>query len=155
MVMQDKKIKNQGRVKAQSCFHFVFQVSGVLLWISGCEFIFLSFLQLGNCSLQGVNPHGFKPCCVQRENLYRDFFFPRPLKFLLYFLTRGTKKSDSYPESILVEKCLKYLAYIAWENTTKRKKKNKWYFSNLSLSPKIWHFFANCWNHLECLWDWV
>ena len=69
-----KTKKNQGRVTAQFCFHFVFQVSGVFLWISGCEFIFRSFLQLGNCSLQGVNPQGVKPCCVQKENLYRDFF---------------------------------------------------------------------------------
>lgn len=73
-----KQKKNQGTVTAQSCFHFVFQVSGVSLWISGSEFISHSFLQLGNCSLQGVNPQGVKPCCVQEENPYRDFFFFSP-----------------------------------------------------------------------------
>lgn len=43
-----KKKMNQGRVTAQSHFHFVFQASGVSLWISGCEVIPHPFLQLGN-----------------------------------------------------------------------------------------------------------
>ena len=126
MVMQKKKKKkNQGRVTAQSCFHFVFQVSGVSLWISGCEFISHSFLHLGNCSFQGVNPQGVKPCCVQKENPYRDFFFPPPKSSYSTFWLgdKKKKKSDSYPESILTEKYWKYLAYIAWGNATKRKKK--------------------------------
>lgn len=126
------KEKNQGTVTARSCFHFVFQVSGVSLWISGSELISHSFLQLGNCSPQGVNPQGVKPCCVQKENPYRVFFFFSQ-KFLLYFLTRGTKKSDSYSESILTEKYLKYLAYIAWGNAAKRKKKIRSDTSPISL----------------------
>ena len=87
-----KKKKNQGRVTAQSCFHFVFQVSGVSLWISGCEFISHSFLHLGNCSFQGVNPQGVKPCCVQKENPYRDFFFFPLQKVLTLLFDWGKKK---------------------------------------------------------------
>lgn len=118
-----KQKKYQGRVTTQSCFHFVFQVSGISLWISGCEFISHSFLQLGNCSLQGVNPQGVKPCCVQKENPYRDFFFflQKVLTLLFHWGTKK-KKSDSYPESILTEKYFNYLAYMAWGNATKRKK---------------------------------
>ena len=89
-----KQKKNQGRVTAQSCFHFVFQVSGISLWISGCEFISHSFLQLGNCSLQGVNPQGVKPCCVQKQNPYRDFFFSLQ-KVLTLLFDWGTKKKKN------------------------------------------------------------
>lgn len=89
----------------------------VSLWISGCGVIPHSLLQLGNYSLQGVNPHGVKPCCVQKENPHRDSFFFSKSSYSTFWL-RG-KKPNSYPKDSLKEK---YLAYIAWRNVTKGKK---------------------------------